>query len=111
MAAPVSKSYNYAKRLGFKVESATVMVGEHAKRELFGLFNLIGIHPHRGLTLAVLSVSIPDVPTACQQVLESRWTNFALSARWMIEVHGWDKGILEPRIVRFGMIKGKPAMV
>lgn len=112
MATPATKSYNFLKRMGFKVESASVLTSDgNVKRDLFGLFNVIAIQPHRGLTLAAWAVADNVVAGAAQKVMESRWSGFLLSAKWIIEVHGWQSGILDPRIVRFTTQRGKVVMV
>lgn len=110
MPAPASKSYNYLKRMGFKVESPSTMT-DAVMRDLFGLYNVLAVHPTRGLTLAVFAVSENVMGGATKKILESRWTPVLLTARWNLEVHGWQSGILDPRIVRFMMRGGKPSIV
>ena len=108
MARPATKSYNYLRRVGFKVDAPSI--ADRTVRDYMGLWNILGVHPDHGVTLAVHSTDEKLVPEAMTRVLESRWTKLLLIARWRLEIHGWGPGILDPYIVRIILQNGRPTI-
>ena len=108
MARPATKAYNYLRRMGFKVDAPSI--ADKTIRDYMGLFNILGVHPDKGWTLAVHACDEKELPDAIKRVLGSKWTPVLLSGRWYVEIHGWGMGILDPHIVRVKLENGRPTI-
>lgn len=63
-----------------------------AKRhDLFNLWDLLGVHPEKGETLAVQTTSASNVSSRIKKITDSPILPAIRKAGWKLEVHGWAK--------------------
>ena len=90
MSSPTSRSLELLRAEGWLVDVVERWIpGARIRKDLFGIFDLIGI---RGTeTLAVQTTSASNVSSRIHKIEDSEHLAKVREANWKIEAHGWAK--------------------
>lgn len=68
------------------------------RQDLFGIIDIVALDEQQ--TLGVQTTSWTNVSARVKKIADSPHLPALLRAGWVLEVHGWKKGLSKPKIVR-----------
>lgn len=68
------------------------------RQDLFGIIDIVALDEQQ--TLGVQTTSWTNVSARVKKIADSPQLPALLRAGWVLEVHGWKKGLSTPKIVR-----------
>lgn len=68
------------------------------RQDLFGIIDIVALDEQQ--TLGVQTTSWTNVSARVKKIADSPYLPALLRAGWVLEVHGWKKGLSTPKIVR-----------
>lgn len=68
------------------------------RQDLFGIIDIVALDEQQ--TLGVQTTSWTNVSARVKKITDSPHLPALLRAGWVLEVHGWKKGLSTPKIVR-----------
>ena len=68
------------------------------RQDLFGIIDIVALDEQQ--TLGVQTTSWTNVSARVKKIADSSHLPALLRAGWVLEVHGWKKGLSTPKIVR-----------
>ena len=88
--SPKTLSMHALKARGFIVADVEKIVPYHfIKQDLFGMFDLLAIHPETGEVLAAQPTDLTSVSKRVDKITNNENLPAIRKAGWTIEVHGW----------------------
>ena len=101
---PTARTLAHLRRLGYLaavVESWVPIPGRKVRRDLWGIGDVLAVHPRDGVTLLVQCTSGDHTAHRAAKVCGTAAAAVLLRAGWRIEVWGWVQraGRWEPRVV------------
>jgi len=97
--SPTQKSLAYLREQGMTCEVVERWNAfARIRQDLFGIIDIVALDEQQ--TLGVQTTSWTNVSARVKKIADSPHLPALLRAGWVLEVHGWKKGISTPKIVR-----------
>lgn len=91
-ASPTSRSLKLLRDRGYVAAVVEQTVPKtFIKRDLFGLWDILAVHPDTGEVLAVQTTSASHVSHRLRKIEDHEHLPLVRSAGWTLHVHGWRK--------------------
>jgi hypothetical protein len=97
--SPTQKSLAYLREQGMTCEVVERWNAfARIRQDLFGIIDIVALDEQQ--TLGVQTTSWTNVSARVKKIADSPHLPALLRAGWVLEVHGWKKGLSTPKIVR-----------
>jgi hypothetical protein len=97
--SPTQRSLAYLREQGMTCEVVERWNAfARIRQDLFGIIDIVALDEQQ--TLGVQTTSWTNVSARVKKIAESPHLPALLRAGWVLEVHGWKKGLSTPKIVR-----------
>jgi carbonic anhydrase len=97
--SPTQRSLAYLREQGMTCEVVERWNAfARIRQDLFGIIDIVALDEQQ--TLGVQTTSWTNVSARVKKIADSPHLPALLRAGWVLEVHGWKKGLSTPKIVR-----------
>lgn len=97
--SPTQRSLAYLRQKGLTCEVVERWNPyARVRQDLFTIIDIVALDD--GQTLGVQTTSWPNVSARVKKIADCEHLPALLRAGWILEVHGWKKGVYEPKILR-----------